>query len=85
MPYYTTSAARLIDNLKQEQWNTTEIDKKTYNSKHSPSAVNEFGFLVSLQILRDLTQSKWVEPKVTATHQPNRLISKNAHKITPAV
>jgi hypothetical protein len=53
-----------------------KLIKKTYNSKHSPSAVNEFGLLVSLQILRDLAQSKWVEPKVTATHQPNKPISK---------
>lgn len=40
----------------------------TYNGKHCPSAVDEFGFLISLQILWNFAETKWVKTEISEKH-----------------
>ncbi|KAK2990466.1 hypothetical protein RJ640_006264 [Escallonia rubra] len=47
------------------------FSKKTHNSKHGPSAVNQLRLLESLEIRRYFTKAKWVKSKISAIVRNN--------------
>ena len=49
-------------------------NKNSSNSSHSKAGMNQLSLHIPLQVLRVLTKTKWVKPKISgkAKNQPNK-------------